>query len=305
MRGHPLSRRSAGLALAAAVVAGLLAGCGGEVGGAAPSPKAELRAASSGRHPLRVVATVFPLAQLTSYIGGTYVRVSDLVPPGVQPQGAALTPAMKHDLASAQLVVELGDGYQPEIEAVAAKKKHLAVLPAVTKQAKPYEIWLDPYLWSSAAGAVAGALSAVDPAGTRSFDNAKRDFQSLAFSVASDYQSSLSECPLREFVTADDAFGRMASAFSLTEVPVSTTGLNKTVATIAQYSIPDVFAEQGVASQQVSAVARAAHVGVKTLDPMELAPVPGTKYQSYFAVMEDNLSSLEGPLECDTSLNYS
>jgi ABC-type Zn uptake system ZnuABC Zn-binding protein ZnuA len=289
--------------MAAAMAAGLLAGCGSAGGGAGGAPKPPPGAA--GGHPLRVVATAFPLAQLVSYIGGTYVRVTDLVPPGTQPEGLVLTPTLKRELAGAALVVDLGDGYQPQVEAAVDKKDHLSVLPAVTKQPEPYEIWLDPYLWSLAAGVVTRALNAADPARKRSFENAKRDFQSLAFSVASDYQNSLSECPLREFVTADDAFGRLASAFSLVDVPLSTTSVQKAVGTIAQYSIPDVFAEQGVASPELSAVARRAHVGIKTLDPMELTPAPGTKYQSYFSVMEANLSALEGPLECDTSLNYS
>jgi len=292
-----------GLAAAAALAAGLLAGCGGGAGRPAASRAAP--AEGSAAHPLRVVASAFPLAQLAAYLGGTHVRVTNLVPPGTQPQGLVLTPKMRHELGAAQLVVDLGGGYQPQVEAVAAKKDSISLLPAVSKQLQPYEIWLDPYLWSSAAGALARALSAADPGSSRFFENARRDFQSLAFSVASDYQSSLSECPLRDFVTADDAFGRMASAFSLVDIAVSTTGVQKTLGYIAQYSVPDVFAEQGVASGEVQAVARAAHVPVKTLDPMELTPAPGTKYQSYFAVMEANLSALEKPLECDTSLNYS
>lgn len=297
------------MAAAATLAGALLAGCGGAGPGAASASKPSYSGASATAaardKPLEVVATAFPLAQLVSYIGGPHVRVIDLVPPGAQPQGLPLTPAMERELAGAGLVVDVGAGYQPEVEAAAARKDHLSVLPAVTNQPGPYEVWLDPYLWSSAAGAVAKALSAADPKGRRAFENAKRDFQSLAFSVASDYQSSLSQCPLREFVTADDAFGRMAAAFSLVEVPVSTAGVERAVATIAQYSIPDVFAEQGVSSAELLAVARAAHVGVRSLDPMELTPVPGAKYQSYFAVMEANLSALEGPLECDTSMNFS
>lgn len=292
--------------IAAALGAAGLAGCGGGGGGAAAttSPSAK-DARAAAVHPLSVAASAFPLAQLVSYLGGSDVRVTDLVPPGTQPQGMALSPAEQHELSSAQFVVDVGDGYQPEVEAAAAHRHHFSLLPTLSKQAEPYEVWLDPYMWSTAATDLAKALEAADPSAARRFENGSRDFQSLASSVASDYYNSLSECPLRYFVTADAAFSRMASAFSLVDVPVSTTGVQRTLAVVAQYSVPDVFSEQGVAGGEVQQVARGAHIGVKNLDPMELTPVPGTKDQSYFSLMESNLSALEGPLECDTSENFS
>jgi ABC-type Zn uptake system ZnuABC Zn-binding protein ZnuA len=291
-------------ALATALLAPVLAGCGGSGKAAVTrSPAAEGRAAAV--RPLSVVASAFPLAQLVSYLGGRDVKVTNLVAPGAQPQGLALSPAGRRALSSAQFVVEVGDGYQPEVEAAAARRPHFSLVPSVSRQAQPYEVWLDPYLWGDAATQLAKALGSADPGASHRFQNGARDFQSLASSIASDYQNSLSACPLRYFVTADTAFGRMASAFSLVDVPVSTTGVQKTLAVVAQYSVPDVFSEQGVSAGEVEQVARAAHIGVKNLDPMELTPAPGTKYQSYFSVMEANLSALEGPLECDTSDNLS
>lgn len=255
-------------------------------------------------HPLRVVASAFPLAQLVSYVGGPDVDVTDLVPPGTQPEDMALTAKDRAALGSAQLVVEVGDGYQPAVESASAHLRHLALLPAVSKKSQPFEFWLDPYLWSSAAGAVSKTLSAADPAARKQFENGARDFQSLAASVASDYYSSLSTCPLRDFVTADDAFGRLASAFSLVEIPLSTTGKKATLATIAQYSIPGVLLEEGLPSSALEQVASADHLKVASLDPMELTPAPGTKFETYFDVMESNLQALEGPLECDSSETY-
>ena len=301
--------RAPGRAIAS-VLSGLLvgvalAGCGANSHGSGAARKSRPATVDSAlAHPLTVVATAFPLAQLVAYVGGADVKVSDLAPPGVQPEGLTPSAAQRRELASAQLIVEVGAGYQPKVEAAAASRRHLALLPAVTKKAGSYEFWLDPYLWSSAAGKLSDALSALSPAGKRQFENGARDFESLASSIASDYYSSLSSCPLREFVTADDAFGRMASAFSLVDVAVSSTGVKSALATIAQYSIPGVFSEEGVPSAQLLRVARADHLEAKSLDPMELAPVSGTKYQTYFDVMEANLHALEGPLECDTSESY-
>jgi ABC-type Zn uptake system ZnuABC Zn-binding protein ZnuA len=61
-----------------------------------------------------------------------------------------------------------------------------------------------------------------------------------------------------------------------------------------------VYTEQGVSSGPVQVVAGLTGVPVKTLDPLEEAPLSGTaKTNSYFAVMEDDLDALEGGLACD------
>ena len=69
-----------------------------------------------------------------------------------------------------------------------------------------------------------------------------------------------------------------------------------------QYSLPTVFSEVGVPSGQVQEVARSAGASIASLNPLELAPSPGGPAPlSYFAVMEYDLTALEGPLACDTS----
>lgn len=286
------------VALALAVVgAGALAGCG-------PPPRAAATADKAA--PLDVVATVYPLAQLAQYIGGPGVEVTDLAGKGAQPQGLALTPAMRSEMAKAGLVIDVGDGYQPQVEAAADKTDHVAVLPAVSKTAQPYEFWLDPNLMSKAGFAIAAAMEKASPSHKAQFANGARDFQSVASSVSSDYVSSLSTCTRTEFMTADDAFGRFAAAFGLKDLSVQSLGPKRAEALVSRDSLPAVFTEVGVGAGLLQLVAGTTGVKVKTLDPMEMAPLSGTaKANSYFAVMEKNLNALEGPLACDTTELFS
>jgi len=249
-----------------------------------------------------VVASAFPLAQLVSYIGRPDVVVTDLTPPGAQPRGLSLSAPQQAMVRSAPLVIDVGDGYQPEVEAAAARaRRHLSVLPAISNKARPYEFWLDPYMMAQAATAITASLTAADPAARRQFANGDLDFQSLASSIASDYVSSLSQCPTLELVTANNAFGRMAASFQLDDLPVSTAGVGKAVAFVGQYSLPAVFSEVGVQSEALHEVARLAGVHVVALDPMEVTPARASANQSYFAIMEANLTALEGPLACGSS----
>lgn len=253
--------------------------------------------------PIEVVVSAYALAQLTSYVGGAAVRVVDLAPPGTQPEGLALTTAQTETIKQAALVIDVGDGYQPEVESAAVSaRRHLSVLSEVSKQAKPYEFWLDPYLMADAASLIAGALAGADPAERSQFEDGSRNFGAVASSIESDFESTFMDCTRNQFVTSDGAFDRLAADFDLVDVAVDVEGVKKATALVRQSSLPAVFSEVGVPSGQVQEVASAAGVSIKSLDPMELAPSPGGPSPlSYFAVMEDDLTALEGPLACDTT----
>jgi zinc transport system substrate-binding protein len=270
------------------------------LGGFPPAP-----AEAAMRAPARpeIVTSAYALAQLASYIGGKAVQVVDLAPPGAQPEGLSLTAAGRAAIEHAALVIDVGDGYQPQVEAAArSARRHLSLLPELSKQAQPFEFWLDPYLMSKAAVLIANQLVTVDPTERRVFENGSRNFQSVAVSIESDFESTFTDCTRNEFVTSDGAFQRLAASFDLVDVSVDATGVKKSADIVRQYSLPTVFSEVGVPSGLVQEVAKSARASVASLNPLELAPSPGGPAPlSYFAVMEFDLTALETPLACDTS----
>jgi zinc transport system substrate-binding protein len=63
-----------------------------------------------------VVAAFYPLAEAAHKVGGTNVSVMNLTAPGVEPHDLGLTPNQIEAIASADLVLYLGDGFQPALE---------------------------------------------------------------------------------------------------------------------------------------------------------------------------------------------
>ena len=173
------------------------------------------------------------------------MQVVDLAPPGAQPQGLRLSAAQRREIGEAGLLIDVGDGYQPQVEQARAKLR-LALLPALSARPGPYEFWLDPSLAGRAASLVAKALARADPAGRPQFQNGARDFQALVSSLNADYESSMSTCSGDRFVTSDDAFERLAATYNLVEVAVSTSGAGTVAALVTKDRIPVVFSEVGV-----------------------------------------------------------
>ena len=93
-----------------------LAGCGGDRPPAAPadaSPAVE-------EERLAVVAALYPLAWAAERVGGGRVEVTNLTPPGADPHDVELSARDVGRVHDADLVLYLGDGFQPALERILA-----------------------------------------------------------------------------------------------------------------------------------------------------------------------------------------
>jgi ABC-type Zn uptake system ZnuABC Zn-binding protein ZnuA len=299
-RLSPLRRpRLAAAALAAAVGAAGLAGCGGS--------------ASGGSDPaLRVVVSAFPLVQLVKDVGGSHVQVDDLAPDGVLPQDLSLSSAGRSEIASAAVVIDIGDGFQPQVEAAAAKSAHhLSLVPAVGTSA--YQFWLDPKLMTKAAGLVAATLSQADPAAAASFQAGVRDLQSSDSSIDVDIRNNLSDCAHKTIVTADDAFAVFASEYGLVDVavnpardpvrtPLAPLSQMKTVAAVVrQQQVKEVLSEPFEPAGLVEEVAALTNVQVHPIDPFQtISPGQDPLTTTYFNRMLTIETTLVSALSCES-----
>src|SRR5262245_18160377 len=75
---------------------------------------------ASGSEPsgstITVAASFYPLADLAEGIGGDCVDVTNLTPPGVEPHDLELTPSDVETIATSDVVLYLGEGFQPAVE---------------------------------------------------------------------------------------------------------------------------------------------------------------------------------------------
>src|ERR1700694_1482362 len=115
----------------------LTAGCGGS--GHASGKKS-------------VVAAFYPLAFAAQTIGGDKVDVVNLTPAGAEPHDLEVTPSAVRELRSAELVLLLGHGFQPQLEKAAGTGGKVVLLldtPGLRRyQNGDPHVWLDPVRYS-------------------------------------------------------------------------------------------------------------------------------------------------------------
>jgi zinc transport system substrate-binding protein len=272
----------------------------------------------SGR--LEVVAAFYPVQEAAQQVGGNLVDVTNLTAPGVEPHDLELTPDQVEAIATADVVLYLGDGFQPAVQDAVGDASGTAVdllasMPTVTPPqgseagltADPH-VWLDPNLYEKMVAQIESALAAAAPADASTFQHNADAFEQQISTLASDYASGLASCQRTTIVTNHAAFGYLASEYGLTQDAIS--GLAPDAEPSAQRlaqlkdlvqreGITTIFTEDLVSPKVAETLANEAGVSTAVLHTLEgLTADEVAAGDNYISQMRENLTTLEDALGC-------
>jgi zinc transport system substrate-binding protein len=273
--------------LGTGVVIALVAGDGGSTGG--------------GRE--TVAASFYPLAFAAGQIGGASVEVENLTPPGAEPHDLEPTPQDVEDIQSADLVLLLGQDFQPSLERAAGNASgeviELLDTPGLDLKAGDPHVWLDPRRFARIAAAIGQAMGN---------EPAARSFTRGLEALDHEYRAGLSACSRRDVVTSHEAFGYLADRYGLREVAISGISpeaeptpddLQGVIEAIRETGATTVFTEPLVSARLAQTVAAETGGTTAVLDPLEGLTREGESAgDDYFTLMRRNLAALEAGLGC-------
>lgn len=264
-----------------------------------------------------VVASFEPLAELARAVAGDGARVVNLTPAGAEPHDLELSTDDVDALEDADLVLYLGEGFQPAIEKVARRLDHavdlLDDLPLTSaartgEDAADPHVWLDPVLMARMVEVVSDALVEAAPDRAASLRANAAAFTAELDELDADYASSLARCARRLLVTAHASFHYLANRYDLEQASIS--GLSpeaepdpnriaELVELIEDTGTTTVFYEELVSPVVARALAREAGVTARVLDPIEgLTADDRAAGRGYVQVMRRNLAVLVEALAC-------
>lgn len=213
-------------------------------------------APSGVQAPLKVAATIMPLADIARQIGGEKVQVVTLLPPGASPHTYEPTPAQVKALAGTSLILKIGAGLDDWIGKVATSaapeakiltlSQGLELIPEKHEHRKDAHegengshegqnsgpmssehsafnphIWLDPVLMRDHLGpAVAQALAELVPPEKDYFMNNLKLWQEKLTRLDADIRSALKGVPQRYFISFHPAWSYFARRYDLIELEV-------------------------------------------------------------------------------------
>jgi zinc transport system substrate-binding protein len=290
-----------------------------------------------GSDGLGVVASFYPIAEAATRVGGDRVEVTNLTPAGVEPHDLELAPDDVDRLEDAEVVLYLGEGFQPAVAEIAERQDDAAVdlmagidLEAGASEALEAEeggeegggeaeegdehsgldphFWLDPTLMSAAVDEIEAALAEAAPEDADTFAANAQAYKDELAGLDQDMETGLASCERDEIVTSHAAFFYLSQRYGLTQLPIA--GLSPEsepdpdrLADLADQiendGITTVFYETLVSPDVAETLAREADVDTAVLNPIEgLTDEQVGAGADYASVMRENLAALRDALGC-------
>jgi zinc transport system substrate-binding protein len=270
---------------------------------------------------LSVTASFYPLAFAVERVGGSCVEVNNLTPPGVEPHDLELTPDGVEAIATADLVVYVGGGFQPAVEDALpeADGRVLDVLDAVETVAAPPEeaeeglsvdphVWLDPARFREVVDQIAEELRGAGAPGTCDVPAAASELGAELKSLDREFRTGLASCEDDTVVVTHAAFGYLSTAYGLRQEPIaglepdtepSPARMAELTELVEREGITTIFTEELVSPEVATTIALESGVGTDVLYTIEgLTEEDESAGADYLSLMRDNLDALRAALRC-------
>jgi zinc transport system substrate-binding protein len=250
-----------------------------------------------------LVASFYPLAYAAEEVGDHGVDVENLTPAGAEPHDLEVSPQDVAAIRDADLVLLLGDGFQPQLEDAAGSGNNVLRLldtPGLRlhTDGDPH-VWLDPLRYAKIVERIGQALH--EPA-------AAARLQARLRALDGEYSAGLAHCERREIVTSHEAFGYLAERYGLEQIAI--TGLSPEVEPepaqlqhlvelVRERDVTTIYFETLVSPRIAETVARETGAKTAVLNPIEgLTKNEVSQGDDYFSLMRENLRTLREGLGC-------
>lgn len=187
--------------------------------------------------PISIVTTLFPLYDWAREVGGPRVKVTQLLPPGVETHTYAPRPSDIRILNRAHVFLYLGRAMEPWANDLlkGVHNPHLVVIEAGREVMREMEdepndpshrhgasdphVWLDPVLAQDIVSAIAEGLAQADPDGRAIYLAHAAGYRTSLQALHEKISAGLAHCRHRQILYAGHfAFGHFARRYGLTHV---------------------------------------------------------------------------------------
>ncbi|MFZ2831794.1 MAG: zinc ABC transporter substrate-binding protein [Minisyncoccia bacterium] len=270
---------------------------------------------------LQVTSSFYPLYFFATQIAGNKADITNITPTGAEPHDYEPSVQNIIEMNNSRLLILNGGGLEAWGDKVTQTLDPLHTLTItvgkdITNQRiiegsnnviDPH-IWLSPLLAKNMVRKIVAGLEQVDPANSAYYEaNAQTLTQKLS-DLDALYKNGLANCAQRDIVTSHSAFGYLATAYHLNQVPIvglspdaepSPKALGVVIDFAKKNNVKYIFFESLASPKLSETIAREVGAQTLVLNPIEgLTPNEMVQGKDYFTEMQSNLKSLQLALEC-------
>lgn len=279
---------------------------------------------------VRVGVALYPLEEIVRRVGGEHVEIVHITPPGVNSHDVELSAKTLDQLAAADVVLYLGDGFQPRVETAldqlpgAVRTIDMLQIDGLSmppgsehsdgehahEGADPH-VWLDPanmivmtrLVESVLVNEIAGDVAVMQEIASNS-----NLYVAELSSLDDDVDAGLGVCDASMVVTSHEAFGHLFARLGLDHVSItgldpaeqpSAQVLNDIAAVAREAGVTTVFVDATVSTRFAETIASEIGASVAVLDPVEsLSAEAIDDGDTYVSLQQENLRVLADGLGC-------
>ncbi len=265
---------------------------------------------------LTVAASFYPHAFVAQEVGGAFVNVIGIVPPGAEPHEYESSLKDVQTLQNVDVFIYNGAGIDSWAQKLGKQlsqkvkvvdiSSHIAVISR--KGIVDPHIWLDPLRMKQEATILAQLFTQLDPSHKDAYQKNREKVEARLTMIDQAYQNGLANCKQNKIITSHDAFGYLADRYDFEVIEIaglspeqepSQKKLIELTHLIRKEKIQYVFFETLVTPKLSETLAQETNAKTMILDPIEGLDVEGQKNNyTYYTIMEHNLLNLKTALEC-------
>jgi len=283
----------------------------------------QLQASECFGEKISVIASIFPVADMVKQVGGMYVDVTTVIPPGASPHTYEPKPSLLKKISEARVFFMIGAGLElwagkfvrlsknqlhtvklsEGISLIKLSKHHHVgdedILDTESGFANPH-IWLDPNIAKLMVNKIVSVLCKIDNKHMEYYEKRGLAYLDKLDELHCLISSTVEKFKIRKYVCFHPAWDYFARQYGLESVGVieaapgrspTPRSITKIVSLIIKHDIRAVFAEPQLNPKVAEVIANEANVKVLFLDPMGGSDVKGRN--SYFDLMKYNLKVLQ------------
>lgn len=281
-----------------------------------------------GKEKLNVYTTVYPLRYFTEQIGGDFVNVKSIYPPGADEHTYEPSQKDMMNLADSDLFFYIGlglEGFADKASTVLNNDnvKMYAIGEEIhlepTEEEHEHEddghnhgdidphIWIDPIYAKEMAKKILDTLSAQVPEQQKLFEKNYEALSSQLDELDAQFKEVAEKATRKNFIIAHAAYGYWEHRYGLKQLPISGISssqepsqkkLKDIVDTVKSEKIPYILYEQNINSRLADVIRQ--ETGTKALKIHNLAVLTENEFdknETYFTLMEKNIKVLEKALQ--------
>ena len=279
--------------------------------------------ATSDSTEISVIASFYPLYEFTKQVGQDNVKISLLVPPGVEPHNWEPTITDLQKMYESNLIVINGLGFENWIVNFNAVNSKVSVvdtsysitpirvnlennLEILTDESKEFttdpHIWLNPITIKIQVQNIANALIELDPENENSYQKNADSYKLELDILDKKIRDELSKCNKKDFFAFHNAFSYFAREYGLNQHTVlksmdpledpSPKDIKEVIDLAKTLETKVIFTEEFVNPKVAQVIADETGSKLLVLSPLEF----GDENRTYLERIEQNLSNLKEAL---------